>query len=127
MPDSDALALGFPRWVGVVCEDLEGQRRFYRDVLGMPVTAEGDGWIKFDLGQGPTFELVQRSSEPEYDQTRYQVGFTVQNIEAARSSMLARGVTPVSEILGSPDGARWAYFRDPEGNVFEITERPAAG
>ena len=27
------MDLGFPIWVGVVCDDLEGQRRFYEDVL----------------------------------------------------------------------------------------------
>jgi catechol 2,3-dioxygenase-like lactoylglutathione lyase family enzyme len=127
MPGDDVLRLGFPRWVGVVCADLEGQLRFYRDVLGMPVTAEGDGWIQFDLGEGPTFELVQRSTEPEYDRARYQVGFTVPDIEAARRELIARGVAPVTDILGTPEGARWAYFRDPEGNVFEITERPGSG
>ena len=116
--------VGFPRWVGVVCEDLEGQRHFYRDVMGIRVAEEGDGWVKFDMGPGVSFELLRRSTDPQYDRARYQVGFAVEDIEAARRELVAAGVTPISDIMGTPDDPmRWAYFKDPEGNVFEITER----
>ncbi len=47
----------------------------------------------------------------------------VDDIHAARDELLRRGVAPVTDVKGADD-ARWAYFRDPEGNVFEITERP---
>ncbi len=29
------VKLGWPVWIGVITDDLEGQRRFYRDVLGL--------------------------------------------------------------------------------------------
>jgi predicted enzyme related to lactoylglutathione lyase len=116
------MNLGFPSWVGVVCDDLEGQRRFYEDVLGMRVVGEGDDWIHFDLGTGSEFELIRHSNEPQYDGARYQVGFAVDDIEAARRELVARGVTPISEIIGTKGEGRWAYFKDPEGNVFEIKE-----
>jgi hypothetical protein len=35
--------------------------------------------------------------------------------------LLARGAEPVTDVEG--DLSYWAYFRDPEGSVFEITER----
>lgn len=113
--------LQFPRWIGVVCDDLAAQRRFYRDVLGLPEQDAGEGWVQFGLGPGVTFELVARSAEPEYGQRRYQVGFAVDDIRAARQVLLARGAEPVTDIRGSQ--SYWAYFRDPEGNVFEVTER----
>ena len=116
------MDLGFPSWVGVVCDDLEDQRRFYEDVLGMRVVGEGEDWIHFDLGTGPEFELVRRSTEPQYDGVRYQVGFAVDDIEATRRELVGRGVTPISDILGTRGLGRWAYFKDPEGNVFEIKE-----
>lgn len=114
--------LQFPRWIGVVCADLEGQRRFYRDVLALPELDHGEDWVQFNLGPGVTFEIIAQSDDPEYDQPRYQVGFTVEDIHAAREDLLSRGVQVVSDIKGSD--SHWAYFRDPEGNVFEITERP---
>jgi predicted enzyme related to lactoylglutathione lyase len=108
-----------------VCDDLDDQRRFYENVLGMRVVGEGEDWIHFDLGTGPEFELIRRSREPQYDGRRYQVGFAVEDIEATRRELIARGVTPISEIDGVKGEGRWAYFKDPEGNVFELKEGAA--
>jgi catechol 2,3-dioxygenase-like lactoylglutathione lyase family enzyme len=117
--------LHWPTWVGVVADDLEAQRRFYRDVLGLRERDSGDDWLQFDL-DGKTFELVARSDVPQYDRRRYQVGFAVGDLRAARAELIARGVEAISEIEGDPDaGAAWCYFRDPEGNVFELTQRPS--
>jgi len=113
--------LRFPQWIGVVCADFEGQRRFYRTVLGLREVGQGEGWVQFDVGSGATFELVAQSADPEYDRPRYQVGFVVDEIHAARQELIGRGAEPVTDIKGT--NSCWAYFRDPEGNVFEITER----
>jgi catechol 2,3-dioxygenase-like lactoylglutathione lyase family enzyme len=66
---------------------------------------------------------VERSSLPQYDKRRFQVGFDVANIDSAREALIAAGAEPIPEIEGGDN--RWAYFRDPEGNVFEITQRRA--
>jgi catechol 2,3-dioxygenase-like lactoylglutathione lyase family enzyme len=117
------LRLHWPTWIGVVADDLEAQRRFYGDVLGLSEVAAGDDWLQFDL-DGNVFELVRRSELPQYDRRRCQVGFAVGDIRAARADLVERGVEPISEIEGDPDaGAAWCYFRDPEGNVFELTQR----
>ena len=114
--------LQWPTWIGVICEDLEGQRRFYRDALGLVETGSGDGWVHFELGSN-LLELIQRDPSSQYEQTRYQVGYTVEDIEAARAHLLAIGAVQISEIEGGSDTRnKWCYFQDPEGNVFEITQ-----
>jgi AcrR family transcriptional regulator len=86
----------------------------------------GPGWVQFDFGQSGVLELVQRSDEPQYDDARYQVGYAVADIESARGTLVSRGVRPVTGIEGdSQAGGRWCYFRDAEGNVFELKERRA--
>ena len=73
---------------------------------------------------GKLFELVPRGSLPPYDARGYQVSFAVEDIEAARTQLVEAGVQPLSEIEGGPDSPyRWCSFRDPEGNVFGITQR----
>ena len=117
--------LRWPSWIGVVAEDLQAQRRFYRDVLGLrEVEASGD-YAQFDMGNNRTFELLGKDpATPQYAERRYQVGFDVADIREARASLIEAGVEPVSEIDGGDEaGSYWAYFRDPEGNVFEITQR----
>jgi catechol 2,3-dioxygenase-like lactoylglutathione lyase family enzyme len=118
------VELRFPRWIGVVCEDFDAQRAFYRDVLGLRERETGDDWAEYDVGAGLSFELLRRTDEPEYDARRYQVGFVVDDIRSARDELLSRGVTPITDVIEGSEGASWAYFRDPEGNVFEITQRP---
>jgi catechol 2,3-dioxygenase-like lactoylglutathione lyase family enzyme len=124
MRGSAAPKLRWPNWIGVVVEDLEAQRRFYRDAMGLQELGAGDGWVHFDMGFPNILELLQRSDEPEYDRVRYQPGFAVDDIHAAREALIARGVAAISEIDGGPDAqGYWCYFRDPEGNVFEISQR----
>jgi predicted enzyme related to lactoylglutathione lyase len=117
--------LGWPTWIGVVADDMEGMAAFYEG-LGMPRTDAGKSWIQLDL-DGRTFEILQRSPKPQYDERRYAVGFDVEDIEVARADLLAAGAEAITEIQGRPEGAnRWCYLRDPEGNVFEITQRRRA-
>ena len=116
--------LGWPNWLGVVVDDLDVQRRFYRDALGFRELAAGEGWVQFDLGWPNLLELLQRSDKPQYDQGRYQAGYAVEDIHAARDELIRRDVEAVTEIEGGPEhGGFWCYFRDPEGNIFEISQR----
>jgi hypothetical protein len=52
----------------------------------------------------------------------------VEDINSTRDELIARGVEAVTEIEGGPDsGGYWCYFRDLEGNVFEISQRVGEG
>lgn len=116
--------LKWPNWIGVVAEDLPAQRRFYRDVLGVREIGGGEEWVHFDLGFPNVLELLRRSDDPEYDRIRYQVGYAVDDIGTAREHLIGHGATPITDIDGGPESqGYWAYFRDPEGNVFEISQR----
>jgi catechol 2,3-dioxygenase-like lactoylglutathione lyase family enzyme len=123
------LKLGWPVWIGVVSEDLQAQRRFYREVLGLPEMDAGEDWVQFDLGSGRIFELLARDpSVPQYASPGTVVGFSVDDIRAAASELAARGVEQVSDIEGGPDsGQFWCYFRDGEGNLFEIAQKIQGG
>jgi predicted enzyme related to lactoylglutathione lyase len=114
----------WPNWLGVVVEDLEGQRRFYRDVLGLAEQDVGEDWVQFDMGGPNLFELLRRSDQPQYDRLRFQPGFAVGDIHAARARLIEHGVEAITAVEGGPrSGGYWCYFRDPEGNVFELSQR----
>jgi catechol 2,3-dioxygenase-like lactoylglutathione lyase family enzyme len=118
------MDLRWPTWIGVVCADLEAQRRFYRDVLGFRETGGSAGWVHMEVPGGGLFELIQRDLSPQYEAARFQVGFTVDDIRAAREELVGLGVEALGQIEGYESGSSnlWCYFRDPEGNVFEITQ-----
>jgi len=114
----------WPTWIGVVVDDLEKQRRFYRDALGFRETGSSERWVHMEFPNGGLFELIQRDPSPQYEAKRYQVGFTVEDLQATREELIRRGVEPISEIEGQESGSSnlWCYFRDAEDNVFEITQ-----
>lgn len=114
----------WPNWLGVVVEDLDGQRRFYRNVLGLAELDAGEDWVQFDMGGPNLLELLRRSDRPQYDRLRFQPGFAVGDIHAARARLIDHGAEAITEIEGGPgSGGYWCYFRDPEGNVFELSQR----
>jgi catechol 2,3-dioxygenase-like lactoylglutathione lyase family enzyme len=49
-------------------------------------------------------------------------GFLVDDAEAAATELRAAGVE-VTEV-GSAGEFRWAYFRAPDGNLYEVTSGP---
>ena len=115
--------LRWPTWIGVVCDDLEAQHRFYRDALGFREAGGSGDWIHLEVPGGGLFELIRRDPSPQYEARRYQVGFTVEDIRQARRELVERGVEVISEIEGGPPNSNsWCYFRDPEGNIFELTQ-----
>lgn len=118
------MQLRWPTWIGVVTDDLATQRAFYGETLGFAEIDSSDDWVHFEVPGGGLFELIQRDPSPQYEARRYQVGFTVEDIHAARDELVRRGAEPISEIEGGESGSRnmWCYFRDAEGNVFELTQ-----
>ena len=93
----------------------------------MPEDHFGTDFVAFEMGDGRSFELIQRSTEPEYDERRFQVGFEVADIEFAHAALIRHSVEPIGGIHPN-GGPSWAYLRDPEGNVFEIKQdRAGAG
>lgn len=118
--------LKWPVWIGVVCEDLEAQRRFYRDTLGLQEVRAGERFVWFEL-EDKLFELLAKSDEPQYDRRRVSFAFEVDDIRSTRTELLTRGVEPVTGIEGGPDARQyWAYFKDAEGNLFEVVQRLAS-
>lgn len=114
--------LRWPTWIGIVVEDLDGQRRFWADLLGLPENEAGPDFVDFDLGDGRRIELVKRSDEPQYDRPRFQVGFEVDDVPRVREEFIDRGIEALGDVQ-TDERSPWAYFRDPEGNVFEIKQR----
>ena len=92
--DSGTGLLRWPTWVGVVVENLDAQRRFWGDLLGEPDSDPGSDLVQFDMGDGRSFELIERSKEPQYDRVRFQVGFEVEDIQSVRDELIGRGVKP---------------------------------
>ena len=116
--------LHWPVWIGIVCDDLQFQRRFYRHVLGLAELRSGEDFVWFDF-DGKLLELLAKAPRfPQYDRRCVTFAFEVDDIHSARAELIDRGVEPVTGVEGGPESLQyWAYFRDAEGNLFEIVQR----
>jgi catechol-2,3-dioxygenase len=119
-PAENEGLLRWPAWIGLIVKDLEAQRRYYRDVVGFAERRAEKDCVIFDVGS-QMFELIAQSSGPPYQHTGFHIGFAVAHLEDARAELILRGLEAVGEIR-SDAGNSWCYFKDPEGNLYQITE-----
>jgi catechol 2,3-dioxygenase-like lactoylglutathione lyase family enzyme len=119
-------------------QDLERARRFYAEKLGLEPVDERPGGLLYRVA-GAEFALFASAGGPSGQHT--QMGFEVDDIEAAVQTLRARGVEleevdvpglrtvgGIAEVQGNyPSkggvGERAAWFRDSEGNLLGIGQR----
>ena len=120
----------------VVVSDLERARNFYRDVLGAELYREYGGtsvvfrflgtWLLLVTGGGPTEDKPSITFAPPEDPRRvsHAVTIRVPDCQAAYATLQHRG----AQFLTPPIESDWevrAFFRDPDGHLFEISEARA--
>jgi lactoylglutathione lyase/glyoxylase I family protein len=113
--------------VCIYASDLERTRRFYADVLGMPVVfrfLRAGEVIGYYLGGGGRSHIeVFRKPEAEYGELNRinHLCLEVQNIDAAIAHIRARGAEVTDKKLGC-DRTFQAWVRDPDGVRIELFE-----
>jgi glyoxylase I family protein len=119
--------------VAVICSDYARSKRFYTEVLGLAVIdenwrAERRSW-KLDLaipggGQIELFSFPEppaRPSAPEAAGLRH-LAFAVEDLDAMVVLLEDAGVE-VEDVREDPyTGARFTFFRDPDGLPLELYE-----
>jgi catechol 2,3-dioxygenase-like lactoylglutathione lyase family enzyme len=138
--------------VSVTCGDLDASVRFYRDLLHLPLRAQGEAdepglaemtglararirWAELDLGGGRILELVE-FLEPRGERVdgnlnapgRGHIGLEVDGIEELRAALAAARVRVRSEPVrltepGQWFGVRTMYAEDPDGMLIELVDR----
>jgi catechol 2,3-dioxygenase-like lactoylglutathione lyase family enzyme len=103
-------------------------RRFYGELLGLPLSGESHGAAIFRVG---TQEL-RVSPVPATAPTEHTVfGFAVADVDAVVDALAARGVVferfagwpqDARGVLATPESAKVAWFRDPDGNLVSIVQ-----
>jgi catechol 2,3-dioxygenase-like lactoylglutathione lyase family enzyme len=95
---------------------------FAEEVLGLERRRGEDGLVAFELPDGDTFEVCGPKHPAGGHPEGIAAGFLVDDAEAAAEELRSAGVE-VSE-LASAGKFRWAYFRAPDGNLYEVTSGP---
>lgn len=96
-------------------------RDFYRDVLGLQIAEEEDGWADFDAGPIRLAIHAGRGGGSG-DAGAHKITFLAEDVEAVRAQLIARGVE-MGEVIRFGSTAICDGY-DPGGNRFQISNRP---
>lgn len=121
----------FPVHASVAASDMERARTWYKDKLGLEpkMTDPGGGmWFEF---AGGTWLYVYGSGAAGTAMNTV-AGWTVTDIEAVMNDLRSRGVVfedynmpglkTVNGLATWDGAAKAAWFKDSEGNTFELSE-----
>jgi catechol 2,3-dioxygenase-like lactoylglutathione lyase family enzyme len=116
-----------PAFSGFSANDIDAERRFYADVLGVNVEEE-NGMLNLHLGGGQ--DVLIYPKDDHVPATFTVLNFRVPDIDAAVDRLAANGVTfERYEGAGQDDnGIARAYpppiawFKDPAGNILSVLQ-----
>ena len=111
--------------------DLQRSRAFYHGVLGLEVQFEDADSVGFKI-EGMAFIVLQvdrarvqlqgePTATPRAAATAFLTTFT-DDADALHADLVRRGIGFFQEPADQPWGMRTAYFKDPDGHVWEIAQ-----
>lgn len=124
------MQLSAPDYVVLIVADLDRAVAFYTGVLGLPLGHRSGPYAQ--LATGVTrVALYERDAmastlgvaslrDPDPDAPGFELGFKVDDVDAAYAELVAAGAEPATAPTDRPWGQRTAYVRDPDGNLIEL-------
>ncbi len=117
-------------FVNVPTTDLDRARQFYGEVLGLEPSAvyqRGDQpamGAEFETGTVTIALIDSAAIGREFRPNTLPIAFRVDDIEAARAALEAKGVSFAADTLDS-GVCHMAFFEDPDGNALMLHHRYA--
>jgi catechol 2,3-dioxygenase-like lactoylglutathione lyase family enzyme len=114
----------------IVVADFNKSQDFFKNVLGLDLHESNEkfGWAEFRGTKGGCLLGVAKSSE--YDPCKLKPGsnaimtFSVDNLNETMAEFKGKGVSFVGDVLEIPNGPKMIYFKDLDGNLFQLVEEP---
>jgi catechol 2,3-dioxygenase-like lactoylglutathione lyase family enzyme len=115
--------------VCLLVEDFEKSLKFYKDTLGLKIKSqEGTQFAGFDL-KGTEMAIFQKDGATAMFPKKHMgngggvvVGYHVENLNKACKELKAKGVDIFEGPKTTPWGQKVAYFKDPDNNIWEVSE-----
>ncbi len=109
-------------------ESLGRSVAFYRDVIGLKVRIEGDGYVEFEM-ENTKFSLFERSKLPGLigrgggRPPCGEIGFLIEDVAMEAERLKGLGVEILSGPVDRPWRERTLHIADPDGNVIEFAQK----
>lgn len=109
-------------------ESLSRSTTFYRDVIGLEVRIEGDGYVEFAM-DNTKFSLVDRANLPDLigmntgSAPSGEIAFVVEDVDAEAARLREAGVAILTGPVDRPWRERTLHIADPDGNIVEFAQK----
>lgn len=111
----------------ILVNDFEKSLSFYRDVLGLAVNSQDGKFADFKL-EGTSLAIFQKSEATTMFPKEHMgsaggvvLAFQVDDVNKACEELKAKGI----DVFEGPKTTEWgqtvAYFKDPDGNIWEVS------
>jgi glyoxylase I family protein len=112
----------------IAAKDVERLAAFYVQTLGFEINHRGRTAIFVKASDHSMIEIIPADGEPSETTPKApglrHLALTVTDFEAECERLTAAGVTFLEPPL-IKGGNKVVFFRDPEGNILHLIERPA--
>jgi predicted enzyme related to lactoylglutathione lyase len=116
-------------FVALRVRDLEASARFYREAIGIPLREAGgldeETHHEYSWTDAEYLHFALFPATPGAETRSIELSFQVDDLDLAPSQATAAGAEVASMPQDQPWG-RTASYRDPDGNVVGITQRPGS-
>lgn len=121
----------------LIVRDVKACAEFYRDKLGFQLKEMSNDFSYLTFGpkgsaglglvsaRGVSLELADKTKTPAMEGfSRSYFAIFLEDADREYEALKAKGVHFVTAPTTRPDGQRFAFFEDPEGNLWEISHFP---
>ena len=109
-------------FVSVLTQDIVRAKRFYSELLGLPIESEGESDMEFTLGQVTLDVFDPASIGRPYAPSPAGIAIRVPDVDAARAELEAKGVVFDGDTIVT-SVCKQAWFKDPDGNALMLHRR----
>lgn len=112
----------------LLVNDFDKSMRFYRDILGLKVNSQDGKFADFKL-EGTSLAIFEKEAAVAMFPKEHMgsgggvvLAFQVDDVNKACGELKAKGV----DVFEGPKTTEWgqtvAYFKDPDGNIWEVSK-----
>ncbi len=117
-------------YVVLIVDDIDKAQHFYTKTLGLPLKHRRGDYAQIEssgtrlglFSRTAMASVVGRELEPTKSAANFELGFKVDDCDAAFAELVAAGAPPVTVPETRSWGQRTAYIADPDGNLIELVE-----
>ena len=114
----------------LIVRDLEAARSFYGDTIGLEVLFEDDVSTGYKMADHDFLVLQEKAAAEMMSAEDVGIGASgayrvlmcaeVEDVDTTYQQLLDKGVNCIKAPKSQVWGRRTAYFKDPEGNLWEL-------